>query len=228
MTQDQLNDENSAAGHPSGVNSAERLEALLSGPSLKDFSAAASCSCSCHPRPASTSLHNSGVSCPCQMAPQERRDAMQTFFEEYKDLHRELEYQHRSERIKAEALALSLNCTLMHFGGSAPFVISGIVDSHGFYLRERHDMYSIAVSQESGFSQDLWLSDNSVSVASIASSSIDDLLTDDSFDSLKALSTAVSAVRLYVLRLYCKHENAGRFCPQCGIDTEEIDARGTL
>ena len=221
MTQDQPIDKSSATDYMLDLGSDERLKALLSGPSLKDVSKAQSCSCSCHPRPASMALHNGGVSCPCQMTPQERQEATQRFFDKTKDLYEELAHQHRSDRIQAEALALSLNCTLMHFGCGAPFVISGIVDKHGFYLRERHDIYSIVVSLEAGFSQDLWLSDDSVGVVSVASGTTDDLLTDGSFDSLKALKTAVSAVRLYVLRLSCKHENTGRFCPQCGIDTEK-------
>lgn len=221
MTQDQPADKSSALSYGADINSDAHLKALLSGPSLKDVAAAVSCPCSCHPSPGSPHLHNSGVSCPCQLTPQERHDSMQKFIDESRSLHGDLEHQQRLERLKAEALALSLNCTLMHFGGGAPFVISGIVDQHGFYLRERHDMYSIVVSLDAGFSQDLWLSASGVGVASIVSSDTDDLLTDGVFDSLKALKTAVFAVRLYVLRLSCSHENAGRFCPQCGIDTEK-------
>lgn len=202
------------------VSEQKRL-VLESGPALSNLDAAVRCSCSCHPRPPDASFHAGGSRCPCQKTKEERSQDLRDFFSKHEKMFDQMALDAKSEREDADNFAVSVGVSLMHFGGAAPFVISGIVDGHGFYLRERHDSYSVSVSLESGFSRDLWLCGSETPSVVVASGYSDDLWSPGGFDSLSALKFTIKAVRLHLLRQSCLHESAGRFCPSCGLEMSE-------
>lgn len=146
---------------------------------------------------------------------------MHDFFSKHEKALDQMALDAKRERTDADDFAASVGASLMHFGGGAPFVISGIIDGHGFYLRERHDSYSVSVSLEPGFSRDLWLCGPETPSVVVASGNSDDLWSPGGFDSLSALKFTIKTVRLYLLRQTCLHESAGRFCPSCGLEMSE-------
>jgi hypothetical protein len=201
-----------------------RRAMLASGPSLRDLEAAVACGCSCHPRPAETRLHEGGVSCPCQSTPEERAAA----FDDLRGVLQESsagEFSYEARMREAMGAAASrLGVTIRHAGGWAPFVITGVVDGRGFYLRERHDCWSVEVASDDDPLADPYVLSSDVPTIVVAEGVSEALTVDGAFDTVRALEVAVHAVRLFLLRRVCSHPQAERFCPACGVEVADSAA----
>lgn len=195
-----------------------RRALLVSGPTLKDLEAAVACGCSCHPRPADLGLHAGGVSCPCQQTDSERAELLEQVLSVLRDGGTEGTVGDSSSRVLAEEVAARLGVELREIGGGAPFVVRGVVDGRGFYLRERHDLWSVVIAPDDDPLADPWVLDRSFPVIVVASGEIGALETDGVFDPVHAFVVAVDAVRLFLLRRSCNHVDAVRFCPTCGVE----------
>lgn len=200
----------------------KRREALNTGPPLKDFEAAVACSCSCHPRAGDTRLHESGASCPCQLTSAERAESFEQLFKILDKASAEQESYENDLQSRSKLEAQKLQIELRGIGGAAPFVIRGVADGRGFYLRERHDLWSVAIASDDDPTADPWADDRTV--IEVAFGESDALEKDGEFCPVRALEVAVNAVRIFLLRRVCMHQNALRFCPICGVETAQADA----
>ena len=201
-----------------------RRAAIAAGPALRDLEAAVTCFCSCHPRPADPRLHEGGVSCPCQLTDAERAESLESLRGVLSESSAVQESYDSDMRRRAHDAALRLQVELRDIGGAAPFVVRGVADGRGFYLRERHDLWSVVSAPEDDPSADPWSRDHKVPVIEVASGDSRSLEQDGVFDPVYAFEVAVNAVRLFLLRRSCAHENAGRFCPACGVEVSQADA----
>lgn len=128
------------------------------------------------------------------------------------------------ERFAAHAAALGVTATVVH--PAEPFVITGVVDGRGFYLRERCDLYRVTVASDQEAAADPWSLPADRLMLDIASGGIEDLCgPDGQFDKTLALSVAVDAVRTFLHRRSCRHlglRGAGvEFCATCGVRLTE-------
>lgn len=201
-----------------------RRAALAAGPSLRDVEAAVACSCSCHPSPADQRLHEGGAACPCQLTNEERAESLEKLLVSLSETGVGQESYETEMRLRADEVAERLGIELRDIGGAAPFVIRGVVDGRGFYLRERHDLWSVVIAPDDDPAADPWTLDRSVPVIEVASGASSDLEQDGIFEPAHVLEVAVDAVRLFQLRRSCTHENAARFCPTCGVAMSQADA----
>ena len=201
-----------------------RRAMLASGPSLRDIEAAVACGCSCHPRPAETHLHDGGVSCPCQSSVEERAVALDVLREHLQEASTgEFAYEERMREVM-DAAAGRLGVTIRHAGGWAPFVVTGVVDGRGFYLRERHDCWSVEIAPDDDPLADPYVLSSDVPTIVVAEGVSEALEVDGAFDTVRALEVAVHAVRLFLLRRDCAHAHAQRFCPLCGVEVAAATA----
>lgn len=201
-----------------------RRAALAAGPQLRDLEAAVACGCSCHPRPADLNLHQGGVACPCQLTAEERKESFNDLLGILSEASASEASYESDMRRRADEAAQGLNVEIREIGGGAPFVIRGVVDGRGFYLRERHDLWSVVISPDDDPLLDPWTLDRSIPVIEVASGDSVALERDAVFDPVYALEIAVNAVRIFLLRRSCRHENAARFCPDCGVEMSQADA----
>lgn len=201
-----------------------RRAALEAGPVLRDLDAAIGCGCACHPRPSDPGLHEGGVTCPCQLTAAERAESLEELLELLSDGSEEQEAHEGEMRRRADVAAASLGVELRAIGGAAPFVIRGVVDGRGFYLRERHDVWSVVVAPDDDPVADPWMLDRRVPVIVVASGESSALECDGVFDPVRALEVAVDAARIFLLRRSCLHHGAVRFCPVCGVEVSMADA----
>jgi hypothetical protein len=124
---------------------------LLVGPPLRDVEAAMECMDSCHPQ-LRMEQHDGGATCHCQDTPeqkeQRRRDARAA-------LREMTELWQPSEEEVAEAawlkeaferIAGELGVDLKSWGGSVPFQIEGTFENRSFYVRARHERFTIRVA----------------------------------------------------------------------------------
>ena len=169
-----------------------RLAAVCAGPPVRDPDAAADCHCSCHPKPADAELHDGGLSCGCQLTPEE------------------------------------LGVTAQWRGVAAPFVITGNADGRGFYLRERHGYYRVTIAPDDDPAADPWELPAERATLDIADGEDDDLTgPDGGYDVAHALIVAVHAVRTFLARRECEHQQPTDprqlFCAWCGVRLAEAD-----
>ena len=204
-----------------------RLAAVRSGPALRDEQAAADCCCSCHPRQAQADLHAGGTSCPCQLTPEERKAAWVRFFASAADLGLgRLEDEMREDlQRRAAELGVTAELTLV----AAPLVVSGRVDGRGFYLRERHGDWRVTIAADDAPGSDPWTTSPETTTLDIAEGTENELCDPDGrLDLARTLDVAVDAVRTYLLRRGCPHEQAEtaehRFCRRCGVRLAEAGA----
>ena len=201
-----------------------RRAMLASGPSLRDLDAAVACGCSCHPRPAETRLHDGGVSCPCQSTPEERAAALDELRGVLQESSvGEFAYEERMREVM-DAAAGRLGVTIRHAGGWAPFVITGVVDGRGFYLRERHDCWHVEIAPDDDPLADPYTLRSDIPTIVVAEGVSEALEVDGAFDTVRALEVTVHAVRLFLLRRDCAHPYAQRFCPACGVEVADSAA----
>lgn len=102
--------------------------------------------------------------------------------------------------------------------GFAPFVLRGAVDGREFYLRERHEMYSVAVAPDDHPDVNPW-GVSGLNEIEVANGTSEDLCTDTRFDVARATEVAVTAVRVFLRRRDCLHASVPAdawFCPACG------------
>ncbi|MGH3815820.1 MAG: hypothetical protein ACRDUV_25785 [Pseudonocardiaceae bacterium] len=203
-----------------------RLAALRTGPALRDLDAAADCGCSCHPRLAELELHDGGVACPCQKTPEERTQAWDDLFAEIDARGPDpgVEAGETELARAAEALGVCARWRCL----AAPFVITGRVDGRGFYLRERHGDYCVTVADDDDPAADPWELPAERSTLDIAEGSEEDLLgPEGGFCLTQALTVAVDAVRTFLARRACSHEQPWHeehvFCSRCGVRFAEAD-----
>lgn len=201
-----------------------RRAAIAAGPALRDLEAAVTCFCSCHPRPADPRLHEGGVSCPCQLTDAERAESLESLRGVLSESSEAQESYETEMRRRVDEAATRLGAEIRDIGGAAPFVIRGVVDGRGFYLRERHDLWSVVIAPDDDPLSDPWARDREVPVIEVASGESATLEKEGVFDPVHALEVAVNAVRIFLLRRSCQHENAVRFCPDCGVDVAQADA----
>ncbi len=206
-----------------------RRAAILAGPALRDVQAAVDCLCSCHPRPANGDLHDGGQSCHCQETEAERASHAQSFREMLTALAETSEEaerfgRDRQARFDAEARVLGVEARIQV--GAAPFVISGICDGRGFYLRERHGVYRVTISPDHDPGADAWAADPTETSIDIAAGIEGELEEDGRFSPAAALRVAVRAVRTALARNRCAHRRVGSdpYCPSCGVPLAEADA----
>jgi hypothetical protein len=197
-----------------------RLAAIELGPPLRDVDAAVECHCGCHPRPAELETHDGGVSCACQQTPAER-EALWKEFEDFEPDPELVEEQRtRTEEFEREATHLGVQATVRVEG--FPFVIGGVVDGRGFYMRERSGSYRITIAHDDNPLDDPWSSDVEVPTIDIAVGSEAEFRDADGTPSQTlALQITVQSIRTYFLRRNCTHETPAnathRFCRHCGV-----------
>jgi hypothetical protein len=203
-----------AAGEPA------KRAALEAGPPLRDVDAAVECGCTCHPRPACSGLHEGGSACPCQLPAEERRAAFDALLATLgESIDEEISISDERDRRTDEA-ARRLGVEVGELGGAAPFVIRGVVDGRGFYLRERHERWRVEIAPDDTPGADPIETEVSIVVAE---GSDDEFMVDGRFDEVRALEVSVGAVRVFMLRRSCEHVGAQRFCPDCGAEAVEFD-----
>jgi hypothetical protein len=200
-----------------------RRAVLATGPALRDIAAAVECRCSCHPRPAEFTLHDGGADCPCQHTEEERRAAWDELFGILADRVDEDPARPSLREMLAER-AETLGVEIRDVLDAAPFVISGVVDGRGFYLRERHGSWALVVAGDDDPAADVWRAPRTDPSITVATGDEADLVVDGAFSATMALDLAVDAVRLFELRRRCGHRTAGRFCPTCGVEMRRAEA----
>jgi hypothetical protein len=199
-----------------------RRAVLAAGPALRDIEAAVTCHCSCHPRPAETTLHDGGSTCPCQQTPEERRSALESLLETFEEFAPSAqEQQEREQRI--EQTSSELDIELDAIGGGAPFVIRGRVDGRAFVLRERHDHWTVRIAGDENPGACPWTGGPDMTTILVAEGDSEQFAERGSFDELRALRTAVDAVRLFLLRRICTHDRSGRYCQDCGVAISDAE-----
>ncbi len=202
-----------------------RLAVLSTGPALRDIDKAADCPCSCHPSPASRSLHEGGVRCPCQLTEAERAEFWDHWLEATDE---DAEASRKEDEARAELAeaAAELDVEAEVRCWAFPFVVAGVCDGRSFYLRERHGHWRVEVAADPGCA-DLWGTSGALGIKIAAGSATDLCDTDGDTSPAVALRLAVRAVRLSVLRDSCYHEQPSdeshRFCRRCGTPLEEAE-----
>jgi len=202
-----------------------RLAVLATGPPLRDIDKAADCSCSCHPSPASSSLHEGGAECPCQLTTAERAERWDRLFEH---LGETAEASEEAERERAElaAAAAELDVDAELRCPAFPFVVAGICDERSFFLREKRGHWRVEVAADPDCA-DLWGTRGALGIEIAAGNAVDLCDADGTHSPVVALRLAVHAVRLSALRDICSHEQpsdeSDRFCRRCGTPLDEAE-----
>lgn len=219
-----LGTENRSPGHPvpQPVEHPLRRTLLQQGPPLRDIEAAVRCVCSCHPRPATTTLHNGGPECPCQRTDTERRQALDELLASCAALAPgPEELADRAQRIAAVQQETLVE--LDEIGGAAPFIIRGRVDGRAFVFRERHDQWTVRIAGDAEPLRCPWARGSGHPTILIAEGDSEDLHHDGTFDETLGIRIATDAVRTFLHRRACPHRNAGRYCPDCGVEIRQAD-----
>ena len=193
---------------------------------MRDPDAAADCPCSCHPKPADVELHDGGLSCGCQRTPEERKQAWKELAGQLDSLG--LDAGIRSGETELARHAEELGVTAQWRLVAAPFVITGNVDGRGFYLRERHGYYHVTIAPDDDPTADPWELPAERVTLDIADGEDDDLTgPDGGYNVAHALSVAVHAVRTFLARRECEHQQPTDprqlFCAWCGVRLAEAD-----
>lgn len=184
----------------------QRRVALAAGPTLRDLEAAMTCGCSCHPRPASTSLHEGGVSCTCQLTPEQRQQAFDEFVQLLDELRLDEAFDAERDEFDATAAELGVEARIRVAG--CPLVITGSLDGQAFYFRERHEQYQVEIPTGDP-AADLY-DEHDHQGQQIASGV-------GHRTAAEALHVSVTAVRDHLRMEGCSHPDARTFCPDCGI-----------
>lgn len=187
---------------------------------ITDIGAAAACLCSCHPTPADVEMHGGKV-CSCQKTEEQRRADQEEALQELQKHSGATREAVQAELDALRRVAADLGATIEQAGGAAPYQILGQVDSVRFYLRERHDEWSLQIPDEQA--GDLGSPVGTANgVYTIAEGDAAELY--DPADPAKPLRVAVDTVRAHLARRSCRHEGARAFCPDCGLRTTEPSA----
>ncbi|MGH3721544.1 MAG: hypothetical protein ACRDRI_22395 [Pseudonocardiaceae bacterium] len=203
-----------------------RLAAVRAGPPVRDPDAAADCRCGCHPKPADPELHDGGLACGCQLTAEERKQAWAEFAEQLDGMGVNAGIKTGEAELArhAQELGVSARWRLV----AAPFVITGNVDGRGFYLRERHGSYCVTIAPDDDPAADPWELPAERTTLDIADGEDEDFTGPDGcVDVARALTVAVHAVRTFLARRECEHQQPTDprqlFCSWCGIRLAEAD-----
>jgi hypothetical protein len=203
-----------------------RRAAILTGAPLRDVEAAVACHCSCHPRPADDDLHDGGLTCSCQLTPAERRAQWAQIFADFGDITEDSAIV--SERAEAgrrfDETAAELGVEAQVEVHAAPFVIVGVCDGRGFFLRERHGRYRVTIAPDDDPGSDPWKAEPTATSIDIAAGTESELWCEGRFAPELALTIAVAAVRAALMRNACPHAaQPGPHCASCGVPLAEAD-----
>jgi hypothetical protein len=206
-----------------------RRAAVLAGPALRDADAAVDCLCGCHPRPAEVDLHDGGRSCPCQLTDAERAEQRRAWLASWGELAANVDDDEQSESEQAAAFAdaaAALGVEARIRAWAAPFVIVGLCDGRGFYLRERHGSYRVVIAPDDDPGSDPWAAAPTDPSIDVAAGDENELADHGAFSPATALRVAVEAVRSALARNACVHRrvDAEPYCPSCGVRIDEADA----
>jgi hypothetical protein len=193
-----------------------RRAALAMGPELRDLEAAVACLCGCHPSAPEMTLHDGGATCACQMTDDDRAAAWKALSDHLVELAGD-EDERPSLHDVLDGCAAELGVELREVVPAAPFVISGLVDGRGFYLRERHGSWEVVIADDADPAADVWRAPRTEPSIVVARGVDDDFTVDGVFSPERALRIAVDAVRLHLARQTCAHAGAVSFCPTCGV-----------
>ncbi|MEI6624614.1 MAG: hypothetical protein WCP28_22220, partial [Actinomycetes bacterium] len=124
-----------------------RVTALGLGPPLRDIEAAADCPCGCHPRPTG-GLHTGGATCPCQRTDAERHAVVRAPADnsQMKGMFARMARQEQDDFDAAQAAAVALGTTCTRYEGLFPLVITGVALGRAFYLRCRHEGWTLELA----------------------------------------------------------------------------------
>lgn len=197
----------------------EASRALMSrlGDELTDLPAAASCFCGCHPRPGSPESGHAQRDCVCQMSDEQRAAHRAELFDALASF--ETDWDDDAEQAALAQAAGRLGVTATWRSHFAPMVITGVCDGRAYYLRARHGEYRVTVASLSG----PLLGDGDLCDVPPDQPTIDIAEGSDEFadEPTRALEAAVGAVRIYLHRVACPHEQAAtdehQWCSRCGI-----------
>jgi len=158
--------------------------------------------------------------------PEEREKTWKEFLGQLDSL--ELDAGIRSGEAELAQHAEELGVTAQWRVAAAPFVITGNVDGRGFYLRERHGYYRVTIAPDDDPTADPWELPIERATLDIADGEDDDLTgPDGGYDVAHALTVAVHAVRTFLARRGCEHQQPTDprqlFCSWCGVRLTEAD-----
>lgn len=104
------------------------------------------CPCSCRPRLPESDFHDYGFDCSCTRTAQEQRHALDNWRKETTQSPegKRIRAAERAAEAELDAwLATQRGVVVQSHGGLAPEQWRGIVDSHTFYFRERHNEWRV-------------------------------------------------------------------------------------
>lgn len=200
---------------------------LLTVSGVRDVEAAMVCGCTCHPTVAD--LHRGGITCPCQLTPEERQEkraaAMAVLARLSEAEAEQYEQARHAREIAVRARAEELDVEITSWGGMAPYVLRGVVDGRAFFFRERHDVWRVEIAGDDHPGSDPWTNrdDDSIVVAEGVSDIYDRATDTDVFYDVVVLDIAVDSVRTFLQRRTCLHEGAETYCPRCGVAMNRRD-----
>ncbi len=205
-----------------------RRVAILAGPALRDVDTAVDCMCSCHPRPADVHLHDGGQSCRCQETEAEHAARRETILKQWSELSEDFADEERFDRqqrqlVAEEAAALGVEARIEVW--AAPFVVVGVCDGRGFYLRERHGSYRVTIAPDEDPGSNPWAAEPTEPSIDIAAGDDSELQEDGRFSRAVALRVAVQTVRTALARNACDHRSVDSepYCPSCGVRLEDAE-----
>ena len=200
-----------------------RLAVLATGPMLRDIDRAADCPCSCHPSPASSTLHEGGVECPCQLTEAERAERWDRLFADIREAAK-VSKEEDDARAELAQAAAEFNVDAEVRSSAFPFVVAGTCDGRSFFLRERHGQWRIEVAADPDCA-DLWGISEALGIEVAVGDAADLCDADGTSSPVVALRLAVRAVRLSALRANCSHEQPSEashsFCRRCGTPLDD-------
>lgn len=194
---------------------------LAAGPALRDLEAALECVCSCHPSAGDPDLHEHGVRCPCQLTPEERAEAFESFLSLRDDLGPDpFGFEEFASDVEGRAFALGVELSVVSPGG--PLVVSGVVDGRGCFLRERHGFFHVEVAPGDAPLRDVWRKGPEEVSLVVAEGSESELEPAPGVKpGEQVVDVLVAAVRTFLLQEACTHPGQVRFCPHCGAPAPE-------
>lgn len=192
-----------------------------------DAEAAARCECACHPRPGGR-IHPDGT-CPCQLTAQEREERRTALEQALEAVHSENAQLSAQRELTLAQVAGELGVEAAEEVPAAPWVITGVVDGRGFYMRERWDAYSIVIAPDDRPGLDVWSAIGEPGLL-VHEGTVSDLLDPGGqIDYRVALPFVVDVIRSELRRRTCPHPSGpgDQFCPRCGSALEVTFAIAT-
>ena len=169
----------------------------------------AMCACSCHPTPGVADKHSDGGKCSCEMTPEEKLERRRKALADFEEISAEWREQYRKEEERLLAIFTNAGVTVTDYIAAAPFVVAGVMQGCGFYLRERWDTWVVVAEKYPWSGQDVWKNRDvptEVVAEGIRNHGSDRELAEE----------VIIHLQDYLIRATCSHTLGGRFCPDCG------------